>query len=241
MNKFIVAVLMLSLILTTSGCGGLTIHTNPYSWNVNSTYELGKLNYDSNRRVWFYDKEALVLFGKKITQKETAEEMLKVYKNLPESISTKHSVSTAAEYITMGPFVIFAGGGVILASPFIAIADTVSRRDAFDRYISGDKLLTEGQYAAARQKYHETLNFHPVLAYGSDLLYKIAETYDHEGKILFAYEFYRMFLERSLDLYPKDFYEFDKKYVNDLDQLDKEFSKAEEKIGVKRSSVTKAM
>lgn len=242
MNKFLAAVLVLSLILTTSGCGGITTHTAAYSWKNNSSYELGKLNYDAKRRVWLYEKEALLLRGKKITQKETAEEMLKVYSLLPESLSTTHSVSIATQTVIMGPFFIIMSGGVVLASPFIATADTAARHDSFDRYINGEKLLAEGKNAAARQKFHEALNFHPVLAYGSDLLYKLAETYDAEGNSLMANVFYREFLECSLDLYPKDFEEFDKKYVNNLDQLNMEFSKADEKTGVKTSTtVTKTL
>ena len=239
MNKLLAATLVLCLILTTSGCGGFNMYTNAHTWKGKLTYDPQKLTYDAKRRVWFYDKGALILNGKKIVEKELAVEMLQVFQQIPESFSTAYTVSSVTQGVIILPFV---SGGVLLASPFIGIAGTAERRDSFERYVSGEKLLAEGQYAAARQKFHEALHFHPILAPGSDLLFKLAESYDGEGKKELAKIFYREFLECSVDLYPQNFKDYNKMYINDLERLNQEFTKAEEKIGVKSfPSVTKAM
>lgn len=239
MSKLLAVISVLSILLTTSGCGGLNMHTKAHTWKSKLTYDPEKLTYDAKRRVWFYDKGALLLNGKKIADKELAVEMLQVFQQMPETFSTVHTASSVTQGVIILPFV---SAGVLLASPVIGIADTTERRDSFKRYVSGEKLLAEGQYSAARQKFHEALHFHPILAPGSDLLFKLAVSYDGEGKIELAKVFYREFLECSVDLYPQNFEDYDKTYINDPERLNQEFTKAEEKIGVKSApTVTKSM
>lgn len=239
MNKHLAYILVLYIILTVSGCGGLNTYTEAHSWIGNLSYDSEKLAYDAKRRVWFYDKGALILNGKKIVDKDLAVEMLQVFHHIPESFSTAHTAASVTQGVIILPFV---SAGVLLASPFIGIADTTERRDSFQRYVSGEKQLALGQYAVARQTFFEALHYHPILAPGSDIFFKLAETYDGEGKTELAKVFYRKFLECSVDLYPTNFEGYDKTYINDLERLNQEFTKAEEKIAVKSSpAFTKVM
>lgn len=117
------------------------------------------------------------------------------------------------------------------ASPYTNYKSSQRKRKTFAEYSTGRKLLDEKQFDKARFHFLRALDFSAAIAYSSDVYFQIAETYASENKDALAKDYYRMFLDYSVALYPDYFKHQDEKYKNDPKVLDQEFAKAEEKTG----------
>lgn len=173
--------------------------------------------------------------GKKIMTKEEAIEHIR-FQYSDKGFSTSEKVAGYATLVWVAPvgliFGIVEDIAMLPAFPYVIYLKNKFQEESFEYYQEGQKLLEQGQYPQAREKFFLALSGWGSLIYHSDIYYKIAETYDKQGNNTLSGKYYKTFLEYSIALYPDYFQEYDPKLANDRAKLDKEFTVAEEKLKV---------
>lgn len=207
------------------------------SYNVDTSIKIegGILIYSDHRRCYKYNNQILLKkTGEKISNRKEAAERLR-YQAISENLSIGKAVLYGVFFAWLAvicfPLVIAEQVAGIPASPYVFYLDDTYRKRSFENYKQGEILLSKGKYNKARKHFFKAMQITPFLIQQSDLLFKIAETYQAENTEL-ARDYYQMFLNYSQNLYPVFFSELDNKYVNDLNVLDKEFSRAENILNI---------
>lgn len=236
--------IFLLVIITNHGCAPYyrinDMKAIDRSFNIDTSFKIeeDKLIYSRQRRCYTYnDRILLKETGEKISNRKEAAERLRY-----QPISENFSIEKVISYPVF--FVWFAVIGVPLftadhiagipASPYIFYLDDAYRKESFENYKRGEILLSEGNYNEARKYFFKAREIACSLVQQSDLLFKIAETYQTEN-IELAHDYYLMFLSYSQNLYPVYFSELDSNYINDLNVLDKEFGRAENILNIRRN------
>ena len=236
-NKSFIACGM-AFVLLISGCvANLSEIQKGFYLTKDQKFEEDKLVYSKEQRCYKYkDKVLLNETGEKVKTKEETLERA-------NSLSTFEKTTTGGVVFTFISFIgltlkmvlmpvetILTGVLYIPLAPYVFYEDNKNKKGVFKNYRQGDILLLEGQYKEAREHYIKALLFAPNLVQTSDIYYKMAKTYEGNGDKTQAKDYYQKFLNYSLGQYPGFFEKFDKLYKNDLSELDKKFSEAEEKL-----------
>lgn len=193
-----------------------------------------KLTYSKQLRCYKYNDKILWshAFEKIHTREEALERLQLLFSHEKYSVGEKMAFGATAAYVVPVALVLAAVNEVALipAAPYTQYKSHSRKKTVFRNYAQGIILLEQDRYREARMSFWKALKDDLGLISASDVYYKIAKTYDGEKNQKKAATYYREFLDYSIALYPDYFEKYDKKFTNDLDQLDKQFSKAEEKL-----------
>lgn len=234
MNKTLAAVVLVAVASAACAAGP---RTSVQTWSSIAEFEgfsEEKLIYAKELRCYKYAGEVLVTeTGAKIRFREEAIERVRMVGEIDkESVGESiFKYGTLAYAIPVG--FVWAGAGAVLmvpAYPYMIYGSHQLAEQTFHSYDHGTILLAQGKFAEARRSFFTLLEASPGLVQDSDLYYKIAETYEGEHNRELADHYYGLFLNYAVSLYPDYFVKYDKKYRNSLEELDREFTKAEEKL-----------